>query len=98
MNFCAHFGHTRPHPFAADGDVAGDPDPPDAQTGGVGVPPQVVPGPIAAEPAPRNSVGPIVDGDDATSNDASSSHVLSLTSYVVDNDSSEGVHSVTIID
>ena len=59
---------------------------------------QVVPGPFAAEPAPRNPVGPIVEGDDAISSDASSSDVSSLTSVVVDSDSSDGVHSVTVID
>ena len=34
MNFCAHFGYTRPHPFPADGDNVGDPDPPDVPVGG----------------------------------------------------------------
>ena len=74
MNFCAHFGYTRPHPFPADGDAVGP-----ARVGGGGFvpPPQVVPGPVAEEPAPRNLVDPIVDGVDATSSDASSSDVLS---------------------
>ena len=37
MKFSAHFGYTRPHPFPADGDVVGDPPPPDALLG-VGAP------------------------------------------------------------
>ena len=28
MNFCAHFGSTRPHPFPTDGEAVGDPPPP----------------------------------------------------------------------
>ena len=102
INFCAHFGYASPHPFPADGDALGDPAPPDAPAGGGSLspppPPKVVPGLVAAEPAPRNPVGPIVDGDDATSTNASSSDVSSSTSAIVNNDSSDGVHSVTVID
>ena len=43
-------------------------------------------------------MGPIVDGDDATGSDASSSDVSSWTSAIVDTGSSDGVHSVTVID
>ena len=40
MNFCAHFGYTRPHPFPADGDALGDPAPPGhAGRGGGSLPP-----------------------------------------------------------
>ena len=50
MNLCAHFGHTRPHRFAADGDAMGDPSLPDALAGmGVLVRPQVVPRPVVVE-------------------------------------------------
>ena len=34
INFCAHFGNTRPHPFPIDGDAVSDPAPPDAVAGG----------------------------------------------------------------
>ena len=36
MNFCAHFGYTRTHPFPADGDAVGDSAPPDAPAKGGG--------------------------------------------------------------
>ena len=101
MNFRAHFGYTGPHPFPVDGNVVTDPAPSDALAGG-GVlpppPPQVVPGTVAEESAPQNRVCPIVDGDDATSSDASSFDVLSLTSFVVDIDSLDGFHNETVID
>ena len=102
INFCAHFGYTRPHPFPADGDALGDYPllpPPDAPArGALPIPPQGVPGPIAAEPAPRNPVGPILDGDDATSTDASSCDASSLTCAIVESEISNLVRSVTVID
>ena len=58
MKFCAHFGYTHPHPFPVDGDAVGHPPPPPGRTGRGGAvpfPTKNVPGPIAAEPAPRTA-------------------------------------------
>ena len=63
------------------------------------MPPQAIPGPAdAADRAPPNPVVPILDGDDASTTDASSSGVSSLTFAVLDSGSSYGVHSMTVID
>ena len=102
INFSAHFGYTHQHPFPIEGDAVGDLPPADAVAGGGGpvppLPPQAVPGPPdAADPAPPNPMVPILDGDDASITDSSSSDVSSLACVVVDSDSSDGVHSVTVI-
>ena len=101
INFCAHFGYTHPHPFPTDRDAMGDPAPPDAVAGGV-VP--VPPPPLRYPNLLLQQMlhlctpcAPILDGDAASSSDASSFDGSSFMSAFVDIDSSYGVLSVTVV-